>query len=61
MHTYLLKKKLCNLNFQPLVAKRTRIPIPIELIAVAAGTTVSYLARFEQTFNVNIIGDIPTG
>lgn len=35
--------------------------MPIELIAVIVGTASSYLANFETVYDVNIIGNVPTG
>ncbi|XP_064092656.1 prestin-like isoform X2 [Macrobrachium nipponense] len=46
---------------KPIVRKRTIIPIPIELICVIAGTTASYFGNLHGTYDLLIVGDIPTG
>ncbi|KAB7502825.1 Sulfate transporter [Armadillidium nasatum] len=46
---------------KPIVSKYSKVPVPIELIVVAIGTTASYFATLSETYNVKIIGDIPTG
>lgn len=50
-----------NIFIKPWVGKKTKIPIPIELIVVVAGTLVSYLGDLHHTFNIQILGEIPTG
>ncbi|XP_018323507.1 prestin isoform X2 [Agrilus planipennis] len=52
---------LNNEYLKPWIAKRTRIPMPIELIAVIAGTLVSYCFNLSEDQGVNIINYIPTG
>lgn len=37
------------------------MPVPIELIVVILGTVISYLAQLNTNFNVDIVGDVPTG
>nr|XP_023019470.1 solute carrier family 26 member 10-like isoform X1 [Leptinotarsa decemlineata] len=46
---------------KPIVAKRTTIPIPIELIAVVSGTLICQYSNLHETYNIKIVGDIPTG
>ncbi|KAB7502826.1 Prestin [Armadillidium nasatum] len=46
---------------KPIVAKYSKVPIPIELIVVVIGTTASYFANLTETYDVNIIGDVPVG
>uniref|UniRef100_A0A182M3G9 STAS domain-containing protein n=1 Tax=Anopheles culicifacies TaxID=139723 RepID=A0A182M3G9_9DIPT len=46
---------------KPKVAKRSVIPIPIELIAVIAGTLLSRYLHFEEKYTIKTIGTIPTG
>ncbi|XP_053382389.1 sulfate transporter-like [Mercenaria mercenaria] len=41
--------------------KKMRMPIPIDFIVVIIGTIISHYARFEDVFNVNIVGEIPRG
>ncbi|KAA0199894.1 hypothetical protein HAZT_HAZT002507 [Hyalella azteca] len=50
-----------NEQLKPRLAKFTRIPVPIELIVVVIGTTVSYCVDLNAKYNVQIVGDIPTG
>lgn len=52
---------LNNELLKPWLATKTRIPIPIELVAVIIGTASSYFADFENTFNISTVGYIPTG
>lgn len=47
--------------FKPLLAKRTKIPFPIELVAVVLGTVVCWAAGLHETYNVTIVGDVPAG
>lgn len=46
---------------KPIVAKKTKIPIPIELLAVVLGTAVSYFGNFSEVFNITVVGHLPTG
>ncbi|KAK4878230.1 hypothetical protein RN001_010736 [Aquatica leii] len=46
---------------KPLLAKKTKIPVPIELVAVAIGTAISYGMNLKENYGVNIVGYIPTG
>ncbi|XP_053671172.1 solute carrier family 26 member 10-like [Anopheles nili] len=46
---------------KPKVAKRSVIPIPIELIAVIAGTLLSRYLYLREEYGVKTIGNIPTG
>lgn len=45
------------------MAKKTKIPFPIEIFVVIVGTIFSYFCRdtFEVLNNIQIIGNIPTG
>ncbi|XP_035893216.1 solute carrier family 26 member 10-like [Anopheles stephensi] len=46
---------------KPKVAKRSVIPIPIELITVIAGTLLSRYLHFQEKYSIKTIGTIPTG
>ncbi|XP_075984145.1 prestin-like [Anticarsia gemmatalis] len=46
---------------KPWVSKRSRCPVPMELIAIVTGTLLSRHLRLEDAFNINLIGEIPTG
>uniref|UniRef100_A0A2M4AMK0 Putative sulfate/bicarbonate/oxalate exchanger sat-1 n=1 Tax=Anopheles triannulatus TaxID=58253 RepID=A0A2M4AMK0_9DIPT len=50
-----------NEYLKPKVAKRSVIPIPIELIAVIAGTLLSKYLELQQKYAIKTIGNIPTG
>lgn len=52
---------LNNELLKPWLATKTKIPIPIELLAVVIGTTSSYFVDFEHVFNITTVGHIPTG
>lgn len=53
----LLVKKFINERYKA----KLKIPIPIDLIVVIIGTIISHFANFEEKFNVNIVGPIPSG
>ncbi|XP_069160930.1 prestin-like [Procambarus clarkii] len=46
---------------KPWLLTKTKIPVPIELIVVTVGTLASYLGDLHNTYNIRIVGDIPTG
>lgn len=46
---------------KPWVAKRSKFPVPAELIAVVGGTIASYLLDFGPEYNITLVGSIPTG
>lgn len=48
-------------TLQPHVSKRTKIPVPVELLAVVIGTAVSYFMDLHDKYGVSIINNIPTG
>lgn len=52
---------LNNEVLKPWVSKRTKLPVPIELIAVVLGTLVSKYGRLKENFGVSLVGHIPTG
>lgn len=41
--------------------KKCSIPVPIELIAVVGGTLVSRYCNLPETYDIEIVGHIPTG
>ncbi|XP_053687537.1 sulfate transporter-like [Sabethes cyaneus] len=46
---------------KPKVAKRSKIPIPIELMAVITGTLLSRYLHLNEQYAIKTIGHIPTG
>lgn len=56
-----LYKSIFISHLQPWLAKKTRIPIPIELIAVVFGTTASTLMDMSANYNITTVGHIPKG
>ncbi|KRT81144.1 hypothetical protein AMK59_5643, partial [Oryctes borbonicus] len=52
---------LNNEIFKPWLAKKTKVPFPIELMAVLVGTGVCYGFDFNKKYGLGIVGDIPTG
>ncbi|XP_069160931.1 prestin-like [Procambarus clarkii] len=52
---------ITNELLKPRAKKYTKIPIPIELLAVVVGTGGSYLVNLEHNYDVRVVGDIPTG
>nr|CAD7575672.1 unnamed protein product [Timema californicum] len=45
----------------PRVSKKLPIPIPMELMAVVAGTLVSMFTHLKENYGVKVVGGIPTG
>ncbi|GBP73914.1 Prestin [Eumeta japonica] len=43
------------------VSKRSRFPVPIELLVVVAGTAVSKILNLKANYEVSLVGHIPTG
>lgn len=52
---------LNNERLKPWVSKRSRLPVPAELIAIVAGTLVSNLLNLHEQYNISLVGHIPTG
>ncbi|KAK9297693.1 hypothetical protein QLX08_008736 [Tetragonisca angustula] len=52
---------LNNEFLKPWASKKCSIPIPIELIAVVSGTLVSKYFCFPTMYNIQVVGNIPTG
>lgn len=50
-----------NYLLKPWLAKRTKIPFPIELFVVLTGTMASYFLDLSKNYNISMVGDIPTG
>lgn len=46
---------------KPWASKRCSIPIPIELVAVVSGTLVSKYFSLQSVYNIQAVGEIPTG
>ncbi|XP_063611121.1 prestin-like [Penaeus indicus] len=46
---------------KPKLREKTKIPIPIELIAVILGTVASYFGELNENYGIRIVGEIPTG
>ncbi|XP_041972434.1 prestin isoform X2 [Aricia agestis] len=46
---------------KPWVSKRSRVPVPIELLAIVAGTLASQYAHLKDTYGISLVGNIPTG
>lgn len=46
---------------KPKIAKISKLPIPIELIAVVGGTLLARLLKMEETWNIIPVGHIPVG
>lgn len=42
-------------------SSKMKMPIPIDLIVVVIGTIISHFAKFEDIFDVKIVGEIPSG
>lgn len=46
---------------KPRMSKKTKIPMPAELLAVVGGTIASYFLELGPKYDVRLVGDIPTG
>lgn len=46
---------------KPILAKRCRIPVPIELIVVVGGTLMATYSSIITDYGIKAIGTIPTG
>lgn len=46
---------------KPIMAKRTNIPIPIELIIIVGGTLMSKFMKMEEAWAIIPVGHIPVG
>ncbi|XP_038213044.1 prestin isoform X2 [Zerene cesonia] len=52
---------LNNEVLKPWVSKRSRVPVPIELLAIVAGTLVSKFCDLKALYGISLVGNIPTG
>ncbi|XP_037094667.1 sulfate anion transporter 1-like isoform X2 [Pollicipes pollicipes] len=52
---------LNNELFKPQLAKRTRFPVPVELLVVIVGTSVSFFCDLAGRFDVQVTGNVTTG
>ncbi|KAF9406381.1 hypothetical protein HW555_013230 [Spodoptera exigua] len=52
---------LNNERLKPWVSKRSRIPVPIELLAIVIGTLASRFGHLRETYGIGLVGNIPTG
>ncbi|KAI8441826.1 hypothetical protein MSG28_005512 [Choristoneura fumiferana] len=52
---------LNNELLKPWVAKRCRVPVPIELLVIVVGTLVSKWVGLQSKYGMSLIGEIPTG
>ncbi|CAH0595277.1 unnamed protein product [Chrysodeixis includens] len=46
---------------KPWVSKRSRVPVPIELLAIVIGTLASKYGGLREMFGISLVGSIPTG
>lgn len=52
---------LNNELLKPWVSKRSRVPVPIELLAIVIGTLASRFGDLHGVFGISLVGTIPTG
>ncbi|XP_017031000.1 prestin [Drosophila kikkawai] len=52
---------ICNECLKPCLSKRCRFPFPAELIMVIGGTLISKWFDLHDEFDVNLVGNIPSG
>ncbi|XP_074646669.1 prestin-like isoform X2 [Tubulanus polymorphus] len=53
----ILVKQCINARFQ----NKMKMPVPAEIIVVVVATIISHFAKFEATYEMDVVGDIPTG
>jgi len=46
---------------KPWYSKKIKFTLPMEMVMIALGTTLSYFCLFNQNYGVKILGEIPTG
>ncbi|KAK5638842.1 hypothetical protein RI129_013137 [Pyrocoelia pectoralis] len=46
---------------KPILARKTKIPFPIELAAVVIGTGLSHGFHMKEHYGLNTVGEVPTG
>ena len=47
--------------FQPRIAKRCSIPVPMQVVVVIIGTGLSFGLGFNENYKVDVVGEIPQG
>ncbi|XP_013167653.1 PREDICTED: solute carrier family 26 member 6 isoform X2 [Papilio xuthus] len=52
---------LNNEILKPIVSKLSRVPVPVELLAIVVGTLVSRFGSLKEQFGIALVGNIPTG
>lgn len=52
---------ICNECLKPCLSKKCRFPLPAELIMVIGGTLISKWFNLNQEYQVNLVGNIPSG
>ncbi|KPJ13049.1 Prestin [Papilio machaon] len=52
---------LNNEVLKPIVSKLSRVPVPVELLAIVVGTLVSRFGSLKEQFGITLVGNIPTG
>lgn len=52
---------LNNERLKPWVSKRSRVPVPIELLAIVIGTLASRYGHLREQYGISLVGEIPTG
>ena len=46
---------------EPMLKKRNSFPIPIDLLMVIFAILLSWLFKFNQTFDIQVVKNVPTG
>lgn len=46
---------------EPMLKKRNSFPIPIDLLMVIFAILLSWLFKFNQTFDIQVVKHVPTG
>ncbi|VVC97831.1 unnamed protein product [Leptidea sinapis] len=52
---------LNNELLKPWVSKRSRVPVPIELLTIVIGTLISRFCDLKGLYGISLVGNIPTG
>ncbi|XP_022187439.2 solute carrier family 26 member 6-like [Nilaparvata lugens] len=47
--------------FKPIISRRCPVPVPVELLIIIGGSTLSLFLDLPNKYGVTVVGDIPTG
>ncbi|RZF40958.1 hypothetical protein LSTR_LSTR013213 [Laodelphax striatellus] len=59
--TVVLINVIFNEYFKPFISKKCPVPVPMELLMIIGGSTLSVFLDLPNKYGVTVVGDIPTG